>query len=118
MNKPAAIRPPRTEFDGHMFDIAREDAPRVFAIVEESGDQHAVRVAGYGLAFDGRADVNSVEGDFRLSTDNAESALAVFGVSTGLTDVRRLHVVWLDGKRTDIPPFVVPHAERLTARSA
>jgi hypothetical protein len=99
-----------------MLDVARTDAPRVFAIVEEWGDQHAARVAGYGLAFDGRADVNSVEGDFRLSSESAESVLAVFGVSTGPADVQRLHVVWLDGTGPDAPPFVVPHAARHTVR--
>ena len=116
MNELAWVRPTRDAFDSHMLDVARADAPRVFAIVEEKGDQHAARVAGYGLAFDCRADVNSVEGDFRLSSGSAESALAVFGVSTGLADVRRLHVVWLDGTGPDVPPFVLPHAARRTAR--
>lgn len=115
MNELAEVPPTRRAFDGHMLDIAREDAPRVFAIVEEWGDQHAVRVAGYGLAFDDRADVNSVEGDFRLSSQSPESALAMFGVSTGLADIKQLHLVWLDGAVSEVPPFTALRAERRTA---
>lgn len=81
--------------DAHLLDVALEDAPRLFAIVEDRGDRSA-RVAGYGLAFGDRIEVDSVEGDFHLSAESAESALAVFEVSTDPSDVRRVHLVWLD----------------------
>ncbi|MEU4740668.1 hypothetical protein AB0G02_09385 [Actinosynnema sp. NPDC023658] len=118
MNELPEVQLARGAFGDHMLDIAREEAPRTFAIVEEWGDQHAVRVAGYGLAFDDRVDVNSVEGDFRLSSQSPESALAMFGVSTGLADIKQLHLVWLDGALSDVPPFAVLRAERRAASSA
>jgi hypothetical protein len=76
--------------------VARDEAPRLFAIVEEHGEREDARVAGYGLAFADRADVNSVEGDFHLNSQSAETALRVFDISTGDEGVRRLHLVWLD----------------------
>lgn len=64
--------------------------------VEEHGEREDARVAGYGLAFADRADVNSVEGDFHLNSRSAATALQVFDISTGDEGVRRLHLVWLD----------------------
>lgn len=103
MNEPAGIRPPRTAFDRHMLDVARTDAPRVFAIVEEWGDQHAARVAGFGLAYEDRAEVNSVEGDFHLASQSPEHARTLFEISSRSAGVRRAHVVWLDGTRSTQP---------------
>ncbi|MFE9745927.1 hypothetical protein ACFYOT_13545 [Saccharothrix saharensis] len=77
-------------------EIARREAPRLFAIVEEYGDPNDLRIAGYGLAYDNRADVNSVEGDFRLTSDSPEHARTVFEISSRSTGARRAHVIWLD----------------------
>ncbi|TQM79212.1 hypothetical protein FHX81_1509 [Saccharothrix saharensis] len=79
-----------------MHEVAREDAPRLFAIVEEYGEAEDARVAGYGLAYADRAEADSVEGGFRLSADSAERARALFEISTGDVAVRRVHLVWLD----------------------
>ncbi|MBP2333864.1 hypothetical protein JOF41_000042 [Saccharothrix coeruleofusca] len=76
--------------------VAREAPPRRFAIVEEYGDGEDARVAGYGLAYDDHAQVNSVEGDFPLKSRNAETARAVFELSSNWTGARRVHLVWLD----------------------
>jgi hypothetical protein len=46
------------EFADVMRLIAEEQAPRLFAIVEEHGEQEDGRVAGYGLAYSDHADVN------------------------------------------------------------
>jgi hypothetical protein len=69
------------EFTGLMQELAVEEAPRLFALVEEYGD---------------RADVNSVEGDFQLDSQSAESARTLFEISSRSTGVARVHVVWLD----------------------
>jgi len=87
------------EFADHMRAIAEECAPRLFAIVEERGERAGGRVAGYGLAHPGRADVNSVEGDFPLVSQSAERARQVFEVSAGSRGVRA-HLVWLDAEGT------------------
>jgi hypothetical protein len=85
-----------------MRELAHENAPRLFAIVEEYGEQRDVRVAGYGLAHDDHADVNSVEGDFTLHSQSAEHARSLFEISSRSAGVRRTHVVWLDGTRVSV----------------
>ncbi|MBB5800797.1 hypothetical protein F4560_000565 [Saccharothrix ecbatanensis] len=76
-------------------DSTFADAPRLFAIVEEYGEAEDARVAGYGLAYPDRAEVGSVEGGFRLSSESAESARMVFEISSRSAGTRRAHVVWL-----------------------
>jgi hypothetical protein len=88
------------EFTGLMRESAVAEAPRLFAIVEEYGEAEDTRVAGYGLAYADRADVNSVEGDFQLHSESAESARTLFEISSRSAGVRRVHVVWLDQTTT------------------
>ncbi|MEU4443331.1 hypothetical protein AB0K14_13820 [Actinosynnema sp. NPDC050801] len=40
--------------------------------------------------------MDAVEGGFRLSSQNADSARALFEVSSRSTGTRSVHVVWLD----------------------
>lgn len=85
------------EFAMLVHEVAHEEAPRLFAIVEEYGEQESVRVAGYGVAFEDRAEVSSVEGGFHLSSQSAENARTLFEISSRSAGTRRAHVVWLDG---------------------
>jgi hypothetical protein len=66
-----------------------------FAIVEEYGNAEDARVAGYGLAYADRSEVDAVEGGFRLSSESAESARTLFEITSGDQAVRRVHLVWL-----------------------
>jgi hypothetical protein len=91
-------------FTALMHEVAREDAPRLFAIVEEYGEAEDARVAGYGLAYADRAEVDSVEGGFRLSSGSAEDARTLFEISTGDEAVRRVHLVWVDQVHHDSCP--------------
>jgi hypothetical protein len=84
------------EFTAVLHELAREEAPRLFAVVEEYGEGEDVRVAGYGLAYPDRAEVGSVEGGFYLNSENAESARVVFEISSRSAGTRRAHLVWLD----------------------
>jgi hypothetical protein len=84
------------EFTGLMQELAVEEAPRLFALVEEYGEAEDARVAGYGLAYADRADVNSAEGDFQLGSESAERARTLFEISSRSAGVSRVHVVWLD----------------------
>ncbi|XVS64666.1 hypothetical protein ACQPYE_00965 [Actinosynnema sp. CA-299493] len=86
----------REEFADVMRELAEQETPRLFALVEEYGDRADARVAGYGLAYPDRADVNSVEGDFPLRSQSPENARKLFEVSSRSRGVR-VHVVWLDG---------------------
>ena len=68
--------------------------------MEEYGQGEDARVAGYGLAYDDRAELSSVEGDFRLSSESAESARRLYEINPRSAGVRRAHVVWLDEAAT------------------
>lgn len=76
--------------------LALAEAPRRFALVEEYGERYDARVAGYGLAYEDRVEVNSVEGGFHLSSENAERARSLFQISSRSTGMRQVHLVWLD----------------------
>lgn len=82
-------------FTAALHEVVMEEAPRVFAVVEEYGEG-VVRAAGYGLAYADRADIDAVEGGFRLSSQSAESARTLFEISSRSTGTRRVHLVWLD----------------------
>ncbi|MFD0200572.1 MULTISPECIES: hypothetical protein [Saccharothrix] len=82
-------------FAALLQEVALEEAPRMFALVEEHGVGEDPRVAGYGLAFEDHAEVNSVEGDFHLTAQSAENARTLFEISSGHRAVRRVHLVWL-----------------------
>lgn len=86
-----------------MHEPAAGEAPRLFAIVEEYGDAEDLRVAAYGLAYDDRAEVNSVEGDFRLDSQSPEHARTLFEISSRSAGVQRVHVIWLDETRGPQP---------------
>ncbi|MFD0200712.1 MULTISPECIES: hypothetical protein [Saccharothrix] len=79
-----------------LHEVAWEAVPRRFAVVEEHGEEGDVRVAGYGLAYADRVDVDAVEGGFRLRSGSAESARVLFEISSRSAGVRRVHLVWLD----------------------
>jgi hypothetical protein len=91
----------KEEFTRLMRELAVAEAPRLFALVEEYGEAEDARIAGYGLAYANRADVNSVEGDFHLDSQSPERARALFEISSRSTGMRRVHVVWLDTSITE-----------------
>lgn len=103
MNEPAALTTTEPwseqEFTTVIHELAAGEAPRLFAIVEEYGEAQDARVAGYGLAYADRAEVNAVEGGFHLSSRSAEAARILFEVSSRSAGTRRAHLVWLDGTR-------------------
>ncbi|WP_202919165.1 hypothetical protein [Saccharothrix deserti] len=83
-----------------VHELAADEAPRLFAIVEEYGEREGARVAGYGVAFEDRAEVDSVEGGFHLSSESAERARTLFEISSRSTGTRRAHLVWPDETTT------------------
>jgi hypothetical protein len=89
------------DFTALLHDAARQEAPGVFALVEEY-ERQEVRVAGYGLAYADRAESNSVEGDFRLNSECPDNARALYEASG--RGVRRVHLVWLAGPAPDEHP--------------
>ncbi len=88
------------EFAEPVHEVAHEEAPRLFAIVEEHGERESVRVAGVRRRVRGRAEVSAVEGGFRLSSQSPETARTSFESSSRSAGTRRAHVGWLDGARS------------------
>ncbi len=90
----------REKFTRLMHELAADEAPRLFALVAEYGEAEDARIAGYGLAYADRAEVNSVEGGFHLNSQSAERARRLFEISSRSAGVRQVHVVWLDTTTT------------------
>lgn len=83
----------RQEFESPLHDIVRESAPRMFAVVQELGDCEDGAVAAWGLAFEDRADVVSVNGVSRLSARTPGSALRFFSGGSRT----RARLIWPEG---------------------
>ncbi|RKT53023.1 hypothetical protein [Saccharothrix australiensis] len=82
---------PEGEFGALIWAMVNDNAPRVFAVVQEYGEREDARVGAWGLAFPERAEVVSVEGTFRMGAQSPEGALRMFE-SPGV----RARVVWVD----------------------
>ena len=76
------------KFLAELEELARENAPRVFALCSEVGEREDGYVAYWGMAFDDGAEVVSTSGSMRGSFRSAESALG------RLSGRRNLHLVW------------------------
>ena len=66
------------EFSELVTEMARTEAPRLFAVVLEYGERVDAKIAGWGLAFEARADVISIEGRLRMTLPGPEQALRRF----------------------------------------
>ncbi|MGH3423288.1 MAG: hypothetical protein ACRDO8_01090 [Nocardioidaceae bacterium] len=72
--------------------MVADAAPRLFALVQEYGDRVDARIAGWGMAFDDRAEVASVDGSIRMGLAEPEDALVGFGFGTHI----RARLVWFN----------------------
>ncbi|MDA3629264.1 hypothetical protein [Saccharopolyspora oryzae] len=79
----------REEFMSALEELARENAPRVFALCEEVGDQQDGHVEYWGMAFEESTDVVSASGQLRASFQSPEAAL------NRLSRRANLHLVWV-----------------------
>lgn len=66
------------EFAKLVSEMVAEDAPRLFAVVQEYGDRVDARIAAWGLAHPDHVDVIGVDGAVHLSTGAPESVLRRF----------------------------------------
>ena len=79
------------EFTRLMSEMVAEEAPRLFALVQEIGDRVDGRIAAWGLAFKDSAEVVGVAPGTHMSLRSTESAVRWF--SRGEDVQARL--VWL-----------------------
>ncbi|MDV6011202.1 hypothetical protein F8178_01680 [Haloechinothrix sp. LS1_15] len=75
-----------------LASIVADEAPRLFAVVEEYGRRVDARIAGWGLAFAERAEVVSIDGALRMKLNTPEEALRGFGFGSHIT----ARLVWFD----------------------
>lgn len=55
----------REEFDACTRELVQEDAPKVFAVVQEYGDRVDGAVVGWGMAFGDHVDIVTTDGSLR-----------------------------------------------------
>lgn len=79
-----------TEFAELMAEMVTDDAPKVFAVVEEYGNRFDARIAGWGLAYADHVDVIGVDGGVHLGAPGPETVLRRFGRRAMVT----AHTVW------------------------
>ena len=93
----SAHRPLRDEeeFTKTMALMVADEAPRLFAIVQEFGSRNDGRIAAWGMEFVDYTEVVSVEGTTRARVATPAEALPLFQ-TTGRV---RVHLVWRNKHR-------------------
>jgi hypothetical protein len=83
------------EFAAILEEMVTDEAPRLFAVVQEYGERVDGTIAAWGMAFADHAEVVSVARGTRMSLQTAENALRMFA-SGGHIQAR---LVWLSPAR-------------------
>jgi len=79
------------EFTNLLAEMVADQAPRVFAVVQEFGERIDGRIAAWGIAFEDYAAVVDVRGSVFVSTKSAEDALRRFHLGGDITP----RLVWV-----------------------
>ncbi len=97
----AVGRPPMCDeemFASILDEMVADEAPRMFAIVQEYGERADARIAGWGMSFDDRAVAFDTEGTI-MKLQAAENALRGFGFGSHI----RPRLVWVDPSLAILP---------------
>lgn len=86
------------EFTAIVEGMVADEAPRLFAVVQEYGERVDAVIAAWGMAFPDHAEI--VAHHLRMSVRDPESALRMFTVGSHI----RAHLVWFN-------PDAVTYAE-------
>jgi len=91
---PAELAPlcDETEFAALLEEMVADEAPRLFAIVQEYGERADGRIAAWGMAFTDHTEVVSVEHTRRMSLQTPENALRLFNLGGYI----RARLVWFN----------------------
>lgn len=79
------------EFAAILEEMVTDEAPRLFAVVQEYGERADGMIAAWGMAFDDHAEVVSVARGHRMSLQTAENARRMFTSGSHI----RARLVWL-----------------------
>ncbi|MEB3371594.1 hypothetical protein [Saccharopolyspora mangrovi] len=94
-------RPPlcgEAQFQELVQDLVEDEAPRLFAVVQEYGDRVDCRIAAWGMAFSDRVEVVSVRGGLRMKLSEPEDSLCWFRLDN-FVSARLVWHVGLNGQR-------------------
>lgn len=80
------------EFAQEVHELVADEAPRVFALVEEYGERVDGWIVAWGMAFEDHVEVVGMNG-LRLHTTSAQRAQRAFGRR------RTIRLVWTDPAR-------------------
>lgn len=80
------------EFAEILEGMVADEAPRLFAVVQEYGDRVDGRIAAWGMSFDDHADLVGVDGGVHLGVRALERAIRGFRVGTRITP----RLVWVN----------------------
>lgn len=91
---PAELTPvcDEPEFAAILEEMVADEAPRLFAVVQEYGERVDGRIVAWGMAFDDHAEVVSVGRTRRMSLQSPENALRLFKVGSHI----RARLVWFN----------------------
>lgn len=76
------------EFAEEVRGLVADEAPQLFALVQEYGKRVDGRIAAWGMAFDDRVEVISVNGTLRMTLDSMD------GVQRRFSQRRKIRLVW------------------------
>lgn len=80
------------EFAAELAAMVGDEAPRLFAVVQEYGERVDGRIAAWGMAFDDHAPLVAVDAPVWMTLQAPEHALGRFTVGSRI----RARLVWLD----------------------
>ncbi|MGH3825041.1 MAG: hypothetical protein ACRDRA_19720 [Pseudonocardiaceae bacterium] len=84
------------EFAEVVEELVADEAPRLFAVVQEYGERVDGRIAAWGMAFEDSAEIVRVEGGAHVSLQSPERAVRIFTHRPHIT----ARLVWVDAPRT------------------
>jgi hypothetical protein len=80
------------EFAELLEEMVADEAPRLFAVVQEYGERVDGRIAAWGMAFPDHAEVVAVGQELRVSLNTPEKALRLFERRANV----RARLVWFN----------------------
>jgi hypothetical protein len=80
------------EFAQEVAELVADEAPRLFAVVQEYGERVDGRIAAWGMAFEDHATVCAVDRPLRLTLRAPERALRAFSHGPYIT----ARLIWVN----------------------
>jgi hypothetical protein len=80
------------EFTAILESMVADEAPRLFAVVQEYGERVDGRIAAWGMAFTDHAEVVAVTRGLRMNLREPENALSKFTIGSHI----RARLVWFN----------------------